>query len=166
MLDRLVRISGLTRGAILVLLSTGLLWAGFKREKRLLIIEQGIPTFINRYPKPAVALFEKTQMKGTLGIRLPAKLQSAVLYSLIFMFLSALLLMIYLKSVTAGKLIIVFYLFYMTACMILLKLGDMGVDYRLSTGLSHYLEDLFLSPFIILAFVAFAKTFDKMKANR
>jgi len=163
--EQLTRISGLGRWSILFLLSACLLWTGFKREKRLIIIEQGIPTFINRYPKPAVAVFERTQMKGTLGIKFPAKLQSAVLYSVLFMVLTALLLMTYLKSLFIGKFVVVFYFAYMVICMALLKLGNLGVDYRLSTGLSHYLEDLFLSPFLILAFAAFAKAFDKMKLN-
>ena len=165
MFKHLTEIGRLPKWGIIFLLSVGLVWIGFKREKRLLIIEQGVPTFINRYPKPTVAIFEKTKMKGTFGIKLPAKLQSAVLYSLIFMALTALLLLTYLKSLFIGKLVVVLYISYMIVCLILLKLGDMGVDYRLSTGLSHYLEDLFLSPFLILAFVAFAKAFDKMKTS-
>lgn len=115
--------------------------------------------FINRYPKPKVAEFEKKTMKGTLGIKLPAKLQSAVLFSILFMSAGSILLLVYSRSVFIGKLWALVNVFYMILCMLLLKLGDIGVDYRLSTGLSHYLEDLFLSPFLLLAMAALLNAF-------
>ncbi|MFN8154234.1 MAG: hypothetical protein U0Y08_08095 [Bacteroidia bacterium] len=141
------------RWSFLAILAIGMVWTGFKRERKLLIIEQGIPTFINRYPKPTVAAFEKNEMKGTFGIKIAAKLQSSVLFSFIFMLFAAGILAIYSESLKVGKTAIIFYLLFMVLCFILLKLGDWGVDYRLSTGLSHYLEDLFLSPFLILALI-------------
>lgn len=157
MLNKLAQIPGHIRWILIVMLAVSLVWLGFKRERKLLIVEKGIPVFINRYPKPAVAEFEKKEMKGTLGIRLPAKLQSAVCFSLLFTVCGATLLLIYARSVFIGKLWVVVNVIYMLVCLILLKLGDMGVDYRLSTGLSHYLEDLFLSPFLILAMTVLLK---------
>jgi len=144
---RMLRLTGL------FLLGTALIWTGYKREHKLLIIEEGVPVFINRYPKPAVAVFEKQEMKGTLGIKLPAKLQSSVLFSTIFLLLASAILGIYSRSKKVAFVTAAAYLGYMVLCFLLLKLGDMGVDYRLSTGLSHYLEDLFLSPFLILALI-------------
>jgi hypothetical protein len=137
----------------LFLLGTALIWTGYKREHKLLIIEEGVPVFINRYPKPAVAVFEKQEMKGTLGIKLPAKLQSSVLFSTLFLLLASAILGIYSRSKKVAFVTAAAYMGYMVLCFLLLKLGDMGVDYRLSTGLSHYLEDLFLSPFLILALI-------------
>ena len=145
------------RWILLALLSAGLVWTGFKRERKLLIIEEGCPVFINRYPKPTVALFEKNEMKGTFGIRIPAKLQSAVLFSLLFMLFAAGILYLYSGSLLTAKITIAAYFIYMVLCSLLLKMGDWGVDYRLSTGLSHYLEDLFLSPFLILALIVVIK---------
>ncbi|MBL0098137.1 MAG: hypothetical protein IPP46_17805 [Bacteroidetes bacterium] len=159
MLQKLVELPDLIRWTLIVVLSILLLYFGFKRENKLVILEKGIVTFINRYPKPTVARFEKTEMKGTFGIKLPAKLQSAIFFSLIYLLLATLLLLLYSKSVFIGKLIALMYSIYMIICFLLLKMGDCGVDYRLSTGLSHYLEDLFLSPFLILAIAALIKAF-------
>ncbi|MBK9636626.1 MAG: hypothetical protein IPO63_01940 [Bacteroidetes bacterium] len=147
------------RWLLIALFAILLLNIGFKREKKLLIIEKGVPTFINRYPKKDVAKFEKTAMKGTFGIKIPSKLQSAVLYSFLFMVIGATILYLYSKSLFILKAIVLLYLGYMLVSFLLLKLGDFGVDYRLSTGLSHYLEDLFLSPLLFLAIIAFVKAF-------
>jgi hypothetical protein len=147
------------RWLLIILFSLSLVYIGFKREKKLLIIEKGIPTFIDRYPKKNVSVFEKTEMKGTFGIKIPAKMQSAVLFSLLFLSLGSIILYLYSKSLFIAKVIALLYLGYMVLSFLLLKLGDLGVDYRLSTGLSHYLEDLFLSPLIFLAVIAFIKAF-------
>jgi hypothetical protein len=147
------------RWTLILLFTLSLVYIGFKREKKLLIVEKGIPTFINRYPKKNVSVFEKTVMKGTFGIKVPAKMQSAVLYSLLFLIIGSSILFLYSKSLFIAKVIALLYLAYMVLSFLLLKLGDLGVDYRLSTGLSHYLEDLFLSPLIFLAVIAFIKAF-------
>lgn len=141
------------RSIFLCLLGIGLIWTGYKREHKLLIIEEGMPVFINRYPKPSVAVFEKTEMKGTFGVKLPAKLQSSVLFSALFLLFASAILGVFSRSKKVALITGAAYLFYMVVCFLLLKLGDAGVDYRLSTGLSHYLEDLFLSPFLILALI-------------
>lgn len=154
MLNKLAGLPSLSRAVVLIFLSILLVWLGFKRETKLLIVEQGVPVFINRYPKPKVAEFENKDMKGTLGIKIPVKLQSAALFSFLFMISGSLLLLVYARSVFIGKLWAVVNVLYMLVCITLLKLGGLGVDYRLSTGLSHYLEDLFLSPFLILAMAA------------
>ncbi len=153
------------RWIFIVLLAIGMVWTGFQRERKLLIIEEGIPTLINRYPKPKVAAFEKQEMKGTFGVKIPAKLQSSVLFSFLFMIFAAGILSLYSRSVKTGKITAVFYLAFMVLCFILLKLGDLGVDYRLSTGLSHYLEDLFLSPFLILALIVLIRFSHNMKGH-
>ncbi len=159
MLDKLTRLSDTWRWASIIVLTILLVFFGFKRERKLLIIEKGAITFINRYPKPEVARFEKNEMKGNFGIKIPAKLQSAVLFSILYLLLASALLLLYSRSVFIAKLIALTYSVYMIVCFLLLKLGDWGVDYRLSTGLSHYLEDLFLSPFLIMALAAFIKAF-------
>lgn len=153
------------RWILIVLLAIGMVWTGFQRERKLLIVEEGFPTLINRYPKPKVAEFEKQEMKGTFGVKIPAKLQSSVLFSFLFMIFAAGILSLYSRSVKTGKITAVFYLAFMMLCFILLKLGDLGVDYRLSTGLSHYLEDLFLSPFLILALIVLIRFTNNMKGN-
>lgn len=147
------------RWLLIILFTLTLVYVGLKREKKLLIIESGTPTFINRYPKKSVSEFEKTIMKGTFGLKIPAKMQSAILYSLLYLILGSFILFMYSKSVFVAKVIALLYLGYMILSFLLLKLGDIGVDYRLSTGLSHYLEDLFLSPLIFLAVIAFIKAF-------
>jgi len=159
MLHKVITLPDPLRWALIVVLSLLLLYFGFKRENKLVILEKGSITFINRYPKPTVAKFEKTEMKGTFGIKLPAKLQSAIFFSLMYLLLATFILLLYSKSVFIAKLIALMYSMYMIVCFLLLKMGDWGVDYRLSTGLSHYLEDLFLSPFLILALAALIKAF-------
>jgi len=151
------------RWGILLTAFALLLYVGFQREKKLLILEQGKFSFIPRYPKPAVAQFEKHEMQGTLGIRLPVKLQSVVFYSLLFTLLNTVIVGVYSRSPLLARFTAVLYLAYMLVCFVLLKLGDLGVDYRLSTGLSHYIEDLFLSPFLILAFIAIIRAFGMSK---
>jgi hypothetical protein len=47
-------------------------------------------------------------------------------------------------------LILLVYALYFMVCFALITIGNLGVDYRLSYGLSHYIEDLFLSPFILM----------------
>lgn len=145
------------RWAMIILLGFLLVWVGFSREKKLLIIEKGVPVFIDRYPKKNVVIFEKTRMKGTFGIKVPAKLQSSVLFSLLYLILGSSVLMLYARSIFIGKLWAVINIVNMLVCFILLKLADFGVDYRLSGGLSHYLEDLFLSPFLVLAMAVLIK---------
>ena len=73
------------------------------------------------------------------------------------MLFAAGILFLYSGSALIAKITGVAYLIYMILCSVLLKMGDMGIDYRLSTGLSHYLEDLFLSPFLILALIVVIK---------
>jgi len=51
-------------------------------------------------------------------------------------------------KITAGL-----FAFYMIICFALIQLGTFGVDYHLSVGLSHYLEDLFLSPFPLMLLI-------------
>lgn len=155
----MLNITSLIRWLLILLFTLSLVYIGFKREKKLLIVEKGIPIFINRYPKKNVSIFEKTVMKGTFGIKIPAKMQSAVLYSLLFLIMGSSILFLYSKSLFIAKAIALLYLTYMLLSFLLLKLGDLGVDYRLSIGLSHYLEDLFLSPLIFLAVIAFIKAF-------
>lgn len=53
----------------------------------------------------------------------------------------------------------IFFAAYMIICFILITLNGVGVDYRLSAGLAHYLEDLFLSPFFIMVFIVIIKAF-------
>lgn len=165
MLDRLLKIPESLRWISIVVLSVLLIYFGFQRERKLLIFEKGSMIFINRYPKPDVAKFEKSQMKGTFGVKIPAKLQSAVFFSAIYLLLASGLLFLYSRSVFIAKLIVLTYSIYMFLCFFLLKMGDWGVDYRLSTGLSHYLEDLFLSPFLILAIAALIKAFGLSKQS-
>lgn len=153
------------RVAGMVLMALLLIWTGYSREKKLLLIEQGRPILINRYPKPDVVRFEKEKMKGNLGLKVPVKLQSSVLFSLLFMLLSAGLLYLYSQKNSVAKAVIVLYTFYMIICFALLKLGQSGVDYRLSTGLSHYLEDLFLSPFTPLAGIVLLRAFRPVKID-
>lgn len=165
MLHKLLTLPDVLRWILITVLSLLLLYFGFKRENKLLILEEGRITYLNRYPKPSVARFEKTEMKGTFGIKLPAKLQSSVFFSFIYLTLGTLILLLYSRSLFIAKLIALMYTIYMVVCFILLKMGDWGVDYRLSTGLSHYLEDLFLSPFLILALAAIIKTFGLSKSR-
>lgn len=153
------------RRLLFVLLTAGLVWTGFQRERKLLIVEAGVPMFIPRYPKHTVAEFERTGMKGTFGVKLPAKLQSSVLFSLLYAFFAATILGLFARSVKIARLTVLVYLIYMVLCFALLKMGDAGVDYRLSTGLSHYLEDLFLSPFLLLALLVLIHFNGKLSRN-
>jgi hypothetical protein len=42
----------------------------------------------------------------------------------------------------------------MVLSFVFITIYNLHVDYGLSSGLAHYLEDLFLSPIILMAFVA------------
>jgi hypothetical protein len=46
---------------------------------------------------------------------------------------------------------------------VLILLNGVGVDYRLSAGLAHYLEDLFLSPFPLLIIIVIIKAFGLLR---
>ena len=57
---------------------------------------------------------------------------------------------LYSKKKLFGLLTLIIYTVYMTGCFALIIIGNLGIDYRLSYGLSHYIEDLFLSPFVVM----------------
>lgn len=129
------------RYSLIAFLLLMLIAAGFARETKLLVFRDGFIHLINRYPKaPTTSYFSMSP-----------KLQSSILFSLLFTSLSAGILYLLTQSSRIATATVIIYLSFMALCFVLLKLGSAGVDYRLSTGLSHYLEDLFLSPFLILA---------------
>ena len=144
------------RIALLVLFGFLLLWTGFQRERKLLVLREGVPVLINRYPKPPTGNYGM-QLKGLLNFNPSPKLQSSILFGIAFTLLAAAIIFI----LTLSKKLTVFtaalYILLLFLCFILLQLGSAGVDYRLSIGLAHYLEDIVLAPFLLMVLIVILK---------
>lgn len=140
-----------------------LIWAGFTREWKLLVIEKGFPTLINRYPKPPTGDYGM-QLKGIFSFQPSPKLQSSILFGLLFTALSTAIIGLLTLSKRYAALTAVLYCSLLFLCFVLLQLGATGVDYRLSIGLSHYLEDMVLSPFVVMVLVVLLKLNGSIKS--
>lgn len=135
-----------------------IIWIGFQRELKLLVIQNSSLTFINKYPRTSVANYE-AEMKNMGSFHLSPKLQSSVFFSLIYLFTSSLIVYLVSNNKFLAKTTALLFLCFMILCFFLILLNGVGVDYRLSAGLAHYLEDLFLSPFPLLIVIVIIKAF-------
>jgi hypothetical protein len=72
---------------------------------------------------------------------------------------SSLLIGLISRQKSLAKITAIFFLITMFMCFVLISLKGFGLDYRMSAGLAHYLEDLILSPFFILVFIVIIKAF-------
>ncbi len=147
MKSKTFRVSG-----IIILLCL-MIFYGFKRERFLLVFDAStLFKFLNRYPRTSITDYKK-EMSGLMGFSLSPKLISSVLFSLVFLILTTLIIHLSFRKSVFTKITASLFLIYMILCFFFLQLANYGVDYRLSAGLSHYLEDLFLSPFPLMMLV-------------
>lgn len=146
------------RLALIAVLTLFILWIGLQRESKLMVIGNEGLTFINRYPTIGITNYQ-SEMKSASSFSISPKLQSSVFFSVIYLLTCSLLIGIISRKKSFAKISAVLYSVYMFACFILITLNGFGIDYRLSAGLAHYLEDLFLSPFFILVFIVIIKAF-------
>lgn len=146
------------RYLLIALFSVTMIWLGFKRERNLIIVNENSLQFINRYQEFPKTDY-KSEMKNFSAFHLSYKLQSSLLFSLFFTVLAVAILYLFSSSTLIAKLTLLLYLAYFVLCFIFIQLGNFGFDYRLSYGLSHYLEDLFLSPFFVMALIVLLKAF-------
>lgn len=141
-----------------VLLFIFIVWIGFQRELKLLVVQDSSLTFINKYPRTSIANYE-AEMKSMTSFHLSPKLQSSIFFSLIYLATSTLIVFLVSNNKFLAKLTAILFLAYMVLCFVLITLNGLGIDYRLSAGLAHYLEDLFLSPFPLLIIIVIIKAF-------
>lgn len=85
---------------------------------------------------------------------------------MIYILLSYLVLVFYSRDKYLGKILVASYLLYMVLCFIFITLYNFKIDYRLSAGLAHYLEDLFLSPLILMAFITIYHLKEKLQEKK
>ena len=146
---------------VLIILTGGILILGYIRERYLLIFSSDMVfTLIRKYPRVSATNF-KNEINNFWNLNFSPKLLSSILFSIAFAVLTSLIVYLLTKNKVWGKLILLVYVLYFIVCFVLIVIGNLGVDYRLSYGLSHYIEDLFLSPFILmmlLPFIFFEKT--------
>jgi hypothetical protein len=143
----------LTRFLAIGILVCLMIYFGFRRERYLLIFDRhSLFKWLNRYPRIAATDFSR-EMRGLIGFSLSPKLTSSILFSLIFTMLSALIIHFIFVSSRYTKITIYTYALYIIFCFLLIQLGNFGLDYKISFGLSHYLEDLFLSPFPLMLLI-------------
>jgi hypothetical protein len=135
-----------------------IIWIGFQRELKLLVVQNSSLTFINKYPRTSVANYE-AEMKNVGSFHLSPKLQSSIFFSIIYLITSTLIVYLVSNNVFLAKITTLLFLGFMILCFVLILLNGAGVDYRLSAGLAHYLEDLFLSPFPLLIIIVIIKAF-------
>ena len=141
------------RTVCIVLLVIVLLTMGYLRERYLLVFDNHtVFSLIKKYPRVAATNFTN-EITNLMGYKLSPKLTSSVLFSLFFTLVVSSITQLLIKERSFTKLIAMLYFFYMVACFLFIVLGNFGVDYHLSYGLSHYLEDLFLSPFILMLLI-------------
>jgi hypothetical protein len=150
---------------LLILLGFTLVWAGFQRERKLLVITNGLPGFINRYPKPPTGNYGM-QLKGLLQFNPSPKMQSSILFGITFTLLAAGI--IYLLTLNRKLTILtaLLYLLLLFLCFILLQLGTTGMDYRLSIGLAHSIEDIVLSPFLLMVLIVLLKLNNSIRLEK
>lgn len=142
-----------------------LLFFGWKREDKLLVISQKGFQFLNKYPKTEITNY--TNEVGNLAtFHLSPKLQSSIFFSLIYIALSYLVLVFYSRDKYLGKILVAAYLLYMALSFVFITLYNYKVDYRLSAGIAHYLEDLFLSPLILMAFITIYHLKEKLQEKK
>ena len=135
---------------VLIILIAGILILGYFRERYLLLFSsETVFTFIRKYPRVSATNF-KNEISNFWMFHFSPKLLSVVLYSVAFAALTSLIVYLLTKNRLWGYLILVIYAMYFVVCFLLIAIGNLGVDYHLSYGLSHYIEDLFLSPFILM----------------
>lgn len=130
-----------------------LLFFGWKREDKLLVISQSGFHFLNKYPKTEITNYSN-EVSNLVIFHLSPKLQSSIFFSIIYIILSYLVLYFHTQDHYLGKIMVVAYVLYMVLSFVFLTLYNFNIDYRLSAGLAHYLEDLFLSPLILMAFIS------------
>ena len=127
-----------------------LLIFGYVRERYLLVFgSEKLFTFINKYPRLSATDFKK-EINHLWALHLSPKLISSILYSIVFALLSTAFTYLITKEIFFIKLVFAGYGIYMAASLLLIIAGNFGVTYPLSYGLAHNIEDLFLSPFIII----------------
>jgi hypothetical protein len=139
-----------------------LIYFGFKRERYLLVFDgHSVVKFLNKYPRIAATDFKK-EMSGLIGFSLSPKLTSSILFSLIYLVLTSLIIQLIFSRKKYTYITIALFAFYMVICFLLIQLGNFGLDYHISFGLSHYLEDLFLSPFPLMLLIPLFIISEKM----
>lgn len=142
-----------------------LLFFGWKREDKLLVISQKGFQFLNKYPKTEITNYTN-EVSNLTSFQLSPKLQSSIFFSFIYIILCYLVLVFYSRDKYLGKLLIITYFLYMTLSFLFLTMYSLKVDYRLSAGLAHYLEDLFLSPLILMAFITIYHFKEKLQEKK
>ena len=145
-----------------ILLIGILIFFDWKREDQLLVISKSGFKFLNKYPKTEITNYS-SEMNNMISFHLSAKLQSSIFFSIVYAILCFLVIYVYTKDKNFGKIIFASYLLYMVLSFVFLTLYNFNVDYRLSAGLAHYLEDLFLSPFILMAFITIYHLKEKLQ---
>lgn len=145
----------LIRAFILGLLILLTLWLGFKRERYLLIIgDKNLPEFVRKTPRVKATDY-RSEMQSAGKSRFSPKMSSAILYSLSYTILTSLIIGIGYRRRSYAYFTAALYLSYMALSGLLLFAGSRGASYSLSIGLSHNLEDLFLSPFVLMLLAGF-----------
>jgi hypothetical protein len=142
-----------------------LLFFGWKREDKLLVISQKGFQFLNKYPKTEITNYTN-EVSNLISFQLSPKLQSSIFFSFIYIILCYLVLVFYSRDKYLGKLLVITYFIYMTLSFLFLTMYNLKVDYRLSAGLAHYLEDLFLSPLILMAFITIYLFKEKLQEKK
>lgn len=123
---------------------------GYLRERYLLLFSsETLFAFKRKYPRVSATNF-KHEISNFWGFNFSPKLLSSILYSIAFAVLTSLIIYLITKNKLLGYLVLLIYAAYFLVCFGLILVGNLGVDYHLSYGLSHYIEDLFLSPFILM----------------
>lgn len=141
-----------------------LLFFGWKREDKLLVLSQQGFMFLNKYPKTEITNYSN-EVSNLISFHLSPKLQSSIFFSLIYIGLGYVILFYHTGDKQLSKILVFAYLSYMILSAIFLALYSFKVDYRLSAGLAHYLEDLFLSPLVLMAFVTIHHLKEKLNTE-
>lgn len=156
--QKMKNLNSYLRFFLIAIIVVFILWIGLQRESKFLVLNNHGFNFINRYPRIEGTNFQ-LEIKKLGNFNLSAKLQSSIFFSFCYLMASSLLVGLISKKKSLAKMNAIFFAIYMFVCFILITINGMGVDYRLSAGLAHYLEDLFLSPFFILVFIVIIKAF-------
>jgi hypothetical protein len=163
--EKMIRLSKPFNNILAALTLFVLLFFGWKREDKLLVISQKGFHFLNKYPKTEITNYTN-EVSNLVSFQLSPKLQSSIFFSIIYIALCYLVLVMHTRDKYLGKILVATYLIYMGLSFVFLTLYNFKVDYRLSAGLAHYLEDLFLSPLILMAFITIYHLKEKLQEKK
>jgi hypothetical protein len=112
---------------VALLLFILLLFFGWKREDKLLVVSQTGFHFLNKYPKTEITNYTN-EVSNLASFHLSPKLQSSIFFSFIYIILCYFILALYTSDKYLSRISVVAYLLYMILSFLFLTLYNFKID--------------------------------------